>query len=80
MGSASLGYFLGRGTVPSAARAMANHEQVKEPPSESLRVNEGRGDSDESDAEVDGDLGQIHPEPAEECKLVRTSPRNAYLC
>lgn len=47
LGSASLGYLLGR------------------------KVNEDRADSGESD-DTDGDLGRIKPEPAEECKLVRT--------
>jgi hypothetical protein len=65
MGSASLGYFLGRGAVPTPATADDRH--ANEPASESPTTNDG----DESDAEADGDLGQIQPELAEECKLVR---------
>jgi len=76
LGSASLGYFLGRGTRPSAGCAAINHEQVKEPATENRRVIEDPCDSDESDAEADGDLGRIQPEPADECKLVSTSLRN----
>jgi len=70
LGSASLGYFLGRHTAPSAGGAAINHEQVKEPATENPRVIEDRCDSDESDAEADGDLGRVQPEPADECKLV----------
>ncbi|KAF8480935.1 PTH2-domain-containing protein [Russula ochroleuca] len=70
LGSASLGYFLGRGAVPSATPAAVDYKHANEPASENPRVNEDRGDSDESDAEADGDLDRIQPEPAEECKLV----------
>jgi len=70
LGSASLGYFLGRGTRPSAGCATSNHEQVKEPVTENRRAIEERHDSDESDTEADSDLGQIQPEPADQCKLV----------
>jgi hypothetical protein len=73
LGSASLGYFLGRGAVPSATPAAVDYKHANEPASENPRVNEDRGDSDESDAEADGDLDRIQPEPAEECKLVRSS-------
>jgi hypothetical protein len=75
LGSASLGYFLGRGTGPPAA----DHKHAPEPASENPRINEDQGDSDESDAEADGDLGRIQPEPDEECKLVRSSLRTAHL-
>ena len=75
LGSASLGYLLGRGTGPPAA----DYKHPDEPASENPRVNDDRGDSDESEAEADGDLGRIQPEPAEECKLVRSSLRTAHL-
>jgi hypothetical protein len=75
LGSASLGYFLGRGTVPSAGCAEISHEHVKEPATENRRAIEDQCDSDKSDAEADGDLGRIQPEPTDECKLVSTSPR-----
>ncbi len=42
---------------------------------ESGRVYEGQCDGDEPGAEADGDLGRVQPEPAEECKLVRTLGR-----
>jgi hypothetical protein len=71
LGSASLGYFLGRGAVPSATPAAVDHKPANEHASENPGVNEDSGDGDESDAEADGDLGRIQPEPAEECKLVR---------
>ena len=63
--------------MPSAGGAAINHEQVKEPATENRRVIEDRcdSDSDESDAEADGDPGRIQPEPADECKLVSNSTR-----
>jgi hypothetical protein len=66
--------------VPSVTRTTADHKQVKGSASENLKVNEDRDTSDESDAEDDGVLGRIQPEPAEGCKLVCASLRNAHLC
>jgi hypothetical protein len=75
LGSASLGYFLGRGTATPEA---VDHKHTNEPAPENSRTNEDRGDSDGSD-EADGDLGRIQPEPAEECKLVRILIGNCSL-
>jgi hypothetical protein len=74
LGGASLGYFLGRGYAPAAVRAAAGHKPVRErePASGDLGENKDDGERDDSDAEADGDLGRIQPEPTEECKLVRT--------
>ena len=59
--------------MPSVTHTTADQKQVKGPASENLKVNKDRDNSDESDAEDDGDLGRIQPEPAEECKLVCAS-------
>ncbi|KAI0271546.1 PTH2-domain-containing protein, partial [Gloeopeniophorella convolvens] len=68
LGSASLGYFLGRGRLQSYAppqvtdRDQSNEQTHKQTPAE-----ESGSDSDE---DVDGDLAQVQPGVAEECKLV----------
>jgi hypothetical protein len=70
LGGATLGYFLGRGLAPPAVHTARNHTSVIE----RERASGGLGENkdDDSDAEADGDLGRIHAEPTEECKLVRT--------
>ncbi|KAI0252624.1 PTH2-domain-containing protein [Lactifluus subvellereus] len=67
LGGASLGYFLGRGFAPPAGREPVRE---REPASRDLGENKDDGERDDSDAEADGDLGRIQPEPTEECKLV----------